>query len=164
MAKIRVYELARELKMESKKLVEDLNAGGLDIKNYMSTLDEEMTSKARKVISGAISEVVVEKRVKPRVIRRRKKIVEVEQEPIEQEDELIDGAERPPGDETPETIPEPPIIEKGSPPISKELEKPEKIETAASEDDAPTPAESVDEMSEVPGEEAPPRPGNTTAG
>ena len=36
MAKIRVYELARELKLESKKLVEDLNAGGLQIKNYMS--------------------------------------------------------------------------------------------------------------------------------
>jgi translation initiation factor IF-2 len=156
MAKIRVYELARELKMESKKLVEDLNAGGLDIKNYMSTLDEEMTSKARKVISGAISEVVVEKRVKPRVIRRRKKIVEVEQEPIEPKDELLDDAERPPADETPETIPEPPVIEKGSPPISKELEKPEEMETAASEDDAPTPPESVDEMSEVPGEEAPP--------
>ncbi len=79
MAKIRVYELARELKMESKELVEALNAGGLDIKNYMSTLDEEMTSKARKVISGAISEVVIEKRVKPRVIRRRKKLVQVEE-------------------------------------------------------------------------------------
>ena len=55
MAKIRVYELARELNMESKELVEALNAGGLDIKNYMSTLDEETASKARKVISGAIS-------------------------------------------------------------------------------------------------------------
>ena len=88
MAKIRVYELARELKIESKKLVEDLNAGGLQIKNYMSTLDEAMASKARKIISGAVSEVVVEKRVKPRVIRRRKKIVQVEPKPVEPNDEL----------------------------------------------------------------------------
>jgi translation initiation factor IF-2 len=140
MAKIRVYELARELKIESKKLVEDLNAGGLDIKNYMSTLDEEMASKARKVISGAISEVVVEKRVKPRVIRRRKKIVQVEQKPIEQTEELTEEAEGPPTDETPEITPEPPVLEKDSPPITKALEKPEeleKLETAVSDDDAP---------------------------
>ncbi|RLB36415.1 MAG: hypothetical protein DRH20_09800, partial [Deltaproteobacteria bacterium] len=39
MAKVRVYELAREFDMESKKLVERLVAGGMDIKNYMSTLD-----------------------------------------------------------------------------------------------------------------------------
>ena len=150
MAKIRVYELARELKVESKKLVDELNAGGLDIKNYMSTLDEEMASKARKVISGAISEVVVEKRVKPRVIRRRKKIVQVEQKPIEQKDELTAEAEGLPTDVTPEIIPEPPVLEKASPPISKELEKQEKlekIESVASDDDAP----------EVPGEDAPAR-------
>ena len=150
MAKIRVYELARELKVESKKLVDELNAGGLDIKNYMSTLDEEMASKARKVISGAISEVVVEKRVKPRVIRRRKKIVQVEQKPIEQKDELTAEAEGLPTDVTPEIIPEPPVLEKASPPISKELEKQEKlekIESVASDDDA----------LKVPGEDAPAR-------
>ena len=150
MAKIRVYELARELKVESKKLVDELNAGGLDIKNYMSTLDEEMASKARKVISGAISEVVVEKRVKPRVIRRRKKIVQVEQKPIEQKDELTAEAEGSPTDVTPEIMPESPVVEKVPPPISKELEKQEKlekIESVVSDDDA----------LEVPGEDAPAR-------
>ncbi len=121
MAKIRVYELARELKVESKKLVDELNAGGLDIKNYMSTLDEEMASKARKVISGAISEVVVEKRVKPRVIRRRKKIVQVEQKPIEQKDELTAEAEGSPTDVTPEIMPEPPVVEKVPPRFRKSL-------------------------------------------
>ena len=87
MAKIRVYELARELKIESKKLVEELTAGGLDIKNYMSTLDEETVAKARDVIAGKVSEVVVEKRVKPRVIRRRKKIVQVEPKAVEETEE-----------------------------------------------------------------------------
>jgi len=79
MAKVRVYELARELDIESKKLVDKLTAGGLDIKNYMSTLDEQSVVRAREIVSGAVSEVVVEKRIKPTVIRRRKKVVRVEQ-------------------------------------------------------------------------------------
>ena len=50
MAKVRVYELARELDMDSKSLVEKLIAGGLDVKNYMSTLDEPSVVKAREVV------------------------------------------------------------------------------------------------------------------
>lgn len=83
MAKVRVYELAKELELESKKLVEKLTAGGIDVKNYMSTLDEQSVVRAREIVSGAVSEVVVEKRIKPTVIRRRKKVVRVEQEPPE---------------------------------------------------------------------------------
>ncbi|OQX65471.1 MAG: translation initiation factor IF-2 [Desulfococcus sp. 4484_242] len=79
MAKVRVYELARELDMDSKILVDKLNAGGLEVKNYMSTLDESSVAKAREIVSGAVSEVVEEKRIKPTVIRRRKKVVVVEQ-------------------------------------------------------------------------------------
>ncbi len=83
MAKVRVYELAKELDLESKQLVEKLTAGGMDIKNYMSTLDEQSVVRAREIVSGAVSEVVVEKRIKPTVIRRRKKVVRVEQTPPE---------------------------------------------------------------------------------
>ena len=136
MAKIRVYELARELKMESKELVEALNAGGLDIKNYMSTLDEEMASKARKVISGAISEVVVEKRVKPRVIRRRKKMVQVEEK-----GELTDEADGLPTDETLEAI-------QGTPDM-------EKTKTPVSDDKAQAPSEIVVDAPVVPEEDFP---------
>ena len=100
MAKVRVYELAKELNLESKKLVEKLQAGGMDVKNYMSTLDEQAVQQAREVVSGGVSEVEVieEKRVKPTVIRRRRKIKvkekilaaeeieEVKEEIIEKED------------------------------------------------------------------------------
>ncbi|MBW1797912.1 MAG: translation initiation factor IF-2 N-terminal domain-containing protein, partial [Deltaproteobacteria bacterium] len=72
MAKVRVYELARELDLESKDLVDKLLAGGMSIKNYMSTLDEVAVIKAREIVSGVISEVVEEKRIKSTVIRRRK--------------------------------------------------------------------------------------------
>ncbi|MBW2095575.1 MAG: translation initiation factor IF-2 [Deltaproteobacteria bacterium] len=78
MAKVRVYELARELNLDSKELVQKLLAGGMDIKNYMSTLDEQDAVQARKIVSGAVAEVVEEKRIKPTIIRRRKKRVEVE--------------------------------------------------------------------------------------
>jgi translation initiation factor IF-2 len=77
MAKVRVYELARELNMESKALVEKLLAGGMSIKNYMSTLDEEAVGKAREIAKGEVSEVIEEKRIKAGVIRRRKKRVRV---------------------------------------------------------------------------------------
>jgi translation initiation factor IF-2 len=78
MAKIRVYELAKELDMESKDLVDKIKAGGLNIKNYMSTLDEDAARRARDIVSGGkTSEMIEEKRIKPTVIRRRKKIVKI---------------------------------------------------------------------------------------
>lgn len=80
MAKVRVYELARELNMESKALVEKLIAGGIAIKNYMSTLDESEAARARDIATGTVSEVVEEKRIKPTVIRRRRKKVRVQPE------------------------------------------------------------------------------------
>ncbi|MFC1868713.1 translation initiation factor IF-2 N-terminal domain-containing protein [Thermodesulfobacteriota bacterium] len=87
MAKVRVYELAKELSIESKKLVEKLKAGGLNIKNYMSTMDEETANRARDIIKGVTSEVIEEKRIKPTVIRRRKKVVKVEVDKPEVEEE-----------------------------------------------------------------------------
>jgi translation initiation factor IF-2 len=87
MAKVRVYELAKELKVDSKELVEKLVAGGMTIKNYMSTLDEEGVIRAKEVFSGVISEVVEEKRIKPTVIRRRRKKIRIEAEPLKEETE-----------------------------------------------------------------------------
>jgi translation initiation factor IF-2 len=81
MAKIRVYELAKELSMDTKDLEDKLKAGGLDIKNHMSVLDDSSYSKAMDIIKGAAtSQVIEEKRLNPGVIRRRKKVVTVEQE------------------------------------------------------------------------------------
>ncbi|MBW1803694.1 MAG: translation initiation factor IF-2 N-terminal domain-containing protein, partial [Deltaproteobacteria bacterium] len=55
MAKVRVYELARELNIDSKALVEKLKTGGMDINNYMSTLDEAAVKKARDIVAGVVS-------------------------------------------------------------------------------------------------------------
>ncbi len=98
MAKVRVYELAKELNLESKELVEKLQTGGLKISNYMSSLDEATVLEAKQIVSGAVSQVVEERRIKPTVIRRRKKIVEVKPEiPIagEEEKDKAETAEPP---------------------------------------------------------------------
>ncbi len=96
MAKVRVYELARELNIDGKKLVEMLAGGGLDVKNTLSTLDETAAMKAREMVSkNVVSEVIEEKRITRRVIRRRKKVkVDEQQADVEA---------------SPETVPETPM-------------------------------------------------------
>ena len=61
MAKVRVYELAKELNIESKELVEKLKISGINVRNYMSTLDEDSARKARNLVSGKTSEIIEEK-------------------------------------------------------------------------------------------------------
>jgi translation initiation factor IF-2 len=80
MAKVRVYELAKELNVDNKELIDKLAAGGIVVKNYMSTLDEDVVERAKVIMAGSVSEVVEEKRIKPTVIRRRKKTLAVEHE------------------------------------------------------------------------------------
>lgn len=77
MAKIRVYELARELNMSNKQLVEKLKAGGMSLKNHMSTLDEEAVIRARDIVSDVVSNVVEERQIRPKVIRRRRHWIKI---------------------------------------------------------------------------------------
>jgi len=75
MAKIRVYELARQLNMTNKVLLERLSEMNISVKSHMSVVDEETASRTKEVILGQKKEILVEKRVKETVIRRRKKLV-----------------------------------------------------------------------------------------
>jgi translation initiation factor IF-2 len=75
MAKIRVYELARQLNMTNKVLLERLKEMNISVKSHMSVVDEETVSRTKEVILGQKREILVEKRVKETVIRRRKKLV-----------------------------------------------------------------------------------------
>ncbi|HYQ60747.1 MAG TPA: translation initiation factor IF-2 [Desulfatiglandales bacterium] len=109
MAKVRVYELAKELSMDSKELVEKLKAGGIPVKNYMSTLDEQTVAKAREVALGVVSEVIEEKRIRPTVIRRRKKTVTVEAEKVP---EKVEPA-------VAEAAPKAPVVEAPKPPVEE---------------------------------------------
>ena len=48
MSKVRVYELARELDLESKILVDFLVELGADVRNHMSTIDEDIADLVRE--------------------------------------------------------------------------------------------------------------------
>ncbi len=80
MTKVRVYEIAKDLGMESKALLERLVELGYDVKSHASALDE---SEARLIVEKFRAEKkgVDEKRIGTRVIRRRAKAEELSATP-----------------------------------------------------------------------------------
>jgi len=96
MANIRVHELARDLNMTNKVLLSKLSEMDIDVKSHMSTLDNETVAKVKSALFGKKGETVEETRVKPTVIRRRKKQVQVEavSEPTPELEEIA-AAEEP---------------------------------------------------------------------
>jgi len=92
MAKLRVYELAKELDMPNKDLVEKISSLGIQIKGHMSSLDEEEARLVRDTVTGRSQQLIVEKRVRRGVIRRRRKLVKAEPPPEPVEDEITPEA------------------------------------------------------------------------
>ncbi|MDD9950741.1 MAG: translation initiation factor IF-2 [Zetaproteobacteria bacterium] len=66
MAKIRVYELARELNLESKVLLAKMKSLGIEVAGHQSTLSAPETERIRK-------ELTDKSEAKPRVVVRRRK-------------------------------------------------------------------------------------------
>jgi translation initiation factor IF-2 len=95
MAKIRVYELARDLNLENKILLSKLQDLDISVKSHMSALDDDTVAIVRQQLFGKKEETIEETRVKPTVIRRRKKVtIEAAPEPTP-EPEASDAAEMP---------------------------------------------------------------------
>jgi translation initiation factor IF-2 len=82
MAKIRIYELARELNMTNKALLEALRNMDMSVKSHMSSLDEAEVSEIKSRLFGKPEKEVEETRVKSTVIRRRKK--PIKKEPVKE--------------------------------------------------------------------------------
>jgi len=119
MGKLRVYELAKEVKMSSNELVERLKSVGFPINNYMSSLDMDDVARAKDYLSGAIDEILEEKRIKPTIIRRRKKIVPKIVEKVQEE--LIVEEEVKPSPEEEVSVPEVKVKEVLEEEVEKEL-------------------------------------------
>ncbi len=81
MAKLRVYELAKELDMSNNDLVARLHDMGIAVKGHMSSLDENQARLVRDMVAGRSQQTIVEDRVGRGVIRRRRKIVTTEPPP-----------------------------------------------------------------------------------
>lgn len=69
MAKIRVYELAKELGMTHKALLEKIMQLDIDVKSHMSSLEDDAVKLIRNMLAGKANE---DDRNRPTVIRRRK--------------------------------------------------------------------------------------------
>jgi translation initiation factor IF-2 len=145
MSKIRVYELARELNLTNKALMDKLQGLGIAVGSHMSSLDDEAVQRAKAVIFGKKEAGLDEKRVKPTVIRRRRKVSDLPEEPA------LDVA--------PEAVPE---AEAPVPPVAEIAPEPEAapvIEEADLPEPAPEPvaepiaAEPVEVPGSVPAEE-----------
>jgi translation initiation factor IF-2 len=119
MGKLRVYELAKEVKMSSNELVERLKSVGFPINNYMSSLDMDDVARAKDYLSGATDEILEEKRIKPTIIRRRKKIVPKIVEKVQEE--LIVEEEVKPSPEEEVSVPEVKVKEVLEEEVEKEL-------------------------------------------
>jgi len=78
MAKIRIYELARELNLQNKALLQKLRALDIPVKSHMSSLDDETATRVKASLFGKDTEQIVETRVRSTIIRRRTKPVPIE--------------------------------------------------------------------------------------
>jgi translation initiation factor IF-2 len=81
MTKTRVYELARDLNLTNKVLLDKLNHLEIAVKSHMSALDDDAVAKIKAALFGKKEESVEETRVKPTVIRRRRKQITIDTAP-----------------------------------------------------------------------------------
>jgi translation initiation factor IF-2 len=100
MTKTRVYELARDLNLTNKALLDKLNDLDIAVKSHMSALDDDVVAKIKISLFGKKEESVVETRVQPTVIRRRRKQITIDTAP-EPSMEAEAPAEIEPGQATP---------------------------------------------------------------
>ena len=69
MAKIRLYELARDLNTTNKVLLDKIKGMNIEAKSHMSSLDDETVKIIKKNLLGKKNvDEIEEKRVKPTVI------------------------------------------------------------------------------------------------
>jgi translation initiation factor IF-2 len=122
MAKLRVHELARDLNMTNKVLLAKLNDMDISVKSHMSSLDDGLIAEIKASLFGTKEKTVEETRVKPTVIRRRRKEVKVEA-PTASEAQP-EEAVSPEGAEELKTATEPVAKEK---PAAKKAVKPKKV-------------------------------------
>ena len=131
MSRVRIYELAKDLNMDSNEIVEKLQDAGFPVNNNLSSLDNDDLARARDCLSGVTNEILEEKRIKPTVIRRRKKVIVKVEEKIKDEVEKVEGEPQP--IIKPVVEEEPPLTEEKTEEISKIEDKKESKKEAAPE-------------------------------
>lgn len=103
MTKQRVYEVARDLGLDNRELINRMAALGIQVRNHMSSLDASEIERVKRALNRDKSDNLVEEKIRPNVVRRRAKRVKRE-EPAVVEARTSYG---PPDDDEPQSAPEP---------------------------------------------------------
>ena len=142
-AKKRVYELAKELNLNSKELIKVIRKIGIPVSNHMSSLEAFDIQRVYQYLIPAEEKKITEERIKPAIIRRRVKRLKPEPEPEKAEPSTEKPAEafeappkKPPEKdkllpepvkkETPEKLPSPPSLPKKEKHLTEEFAEKEK--------------------------------------
>ena len=73
MSKVRVYELSKELGINSKKLITVLHKLNIDVKNHMSTMDRDIAKKVIDMLTkGEVSQLNKKGSQKKKRMQRKK--------------------------------------------------------------------------------------------
>ncbi len=153
MAKVRVYELAKDLNMTNKQLLDKMKELNIKVKSHMSSLEDDTVRSIKNSLFGK-KKAKTDVKVKPSVIRRRKKKV-VETETPEPEFPEADT----PAPEAPEV----PVEEPAAPieaEAKEEAPEPTSVEQSLEDVQAPVaeepPAETEASAPEAPSRKATP--------
>jgi translation initiation factor IF-2 len=145
--KVRVYDLARELKQDTKRIIEDLRREGADVDVPSNSVPKELADKVR-------NKYFPKKETAPvRAIKVIKKAKYVEEETPAVEEPVIETPEETPEEETPVVVEAQPVpeVEEAAAPAKadkqvRKLKKPAVVETVEEEkeeEEAPEEAEPV---------------------
>jgi len=122
MTKVRVYEVARELGVENRDLIQRIATLGIQVRNHMSVLDPVEVDRIKRSLGKDRSEAMVEERIRPTVVRRKRRKKTEEAEPVVAQTPASAPVEEPslahtPPPAAPTPIPEPqPMVEPESAP------------------------------------------------
>ena len=129
MAKVRIYELARDLNMTNKDLLEKLKELEVPANSHMSSLEEETVTAVKAQLLGKKQESLEETRVRPTVIRRRRIRVRKKPVVVETPPEEASAAAEAPADEATQA----PVVEE-PPAATEEQAIPAEVEASAPEE------------------------------
>jgi len=128
MAKVRVYELAKDLNMTNKQLLDKLKELEIDVKSHMSALDNSDVAAVKQNLLGK-KKRSNEVKVRPSVIRRRRTTAISQTDELEMDEEDMEDALEPeeptvhdPGDQQEAPGQEDGAVAKAQP-VSRDSEK-----------------------------------------
>jgi translation initiation factor IF-2 len=129
MSKVRVYEVARELGVENRDLIQRIATLGIQVRNHMSVLDPVEVDRIKRSLGKDRGEAMVEERIRPTVVRRKRRKKTEEAEPVAADAPAAPPVEAP-APEPVSAVPEParePVVEPEPAPV----EVPVEVEPAA---------------------------------